>query len=292
MHKNLRAVLDSKLGCRYHPDAYLFEDNICEQCGLLVDNVLIDTSAEWRTFMDDDKGMEKSRVGSAENRLLGAANLSTSIENVRGGYNDYGRAIIKTNERRSVDHSLLAAFKQISTMADRINLPNSVVDRAKYFYQQQMLKRSLKGNILTKNAKTAACLYIACCEEDVPRTVREICAVTEDSQKEITKAIGVVKKALNLDVKRIESEQLVTRFCGKMQLPFSITKEATRILEDLHEKEKLKNKFPESVAAASIYVATAKHPEYRVSKQEISEQAGIAASTVTKTYNLMLKEFR
>lgn len=36
----------------------------------------------------------------------------------------------------SSDRALIAAFKEISTMADRINLPKTIVDRANNLFKQ------------------------------------------------------------------------------------------------------------------------------------------------------------
>lgn len=39
----------------------------------------------------------------------------------------------------SSDRALIAAFKEISTMADRINLPKTIVDRANNLFKQVSL---------------------------------------------------------------------------------------------------------------------------------------------------------
>jgi transcription initiation factor TFIIIB Brf1 subunit/transcription initiation factor TFIIB len=43
---------------------------------------VIDVGSEWRTFSNEKGGEDRSRVGGAENSLLGTSDLSTIIGNV------------------------------------------------------------------------------------------------------------------------------------------------------------------------------------------------------------------
>lgn len=54
----------------------------------------------------------------------------------------------------SSDRALINAFKEIASMADRINLPRTIVDRANNLFKQVHDGRNLKGgiNIVIKNA--------------------------------------------------------------------------------------------------------------------------------------------
>ena len=57
-----------------------------------------------------------------------------------------------------------------SAMADRMNFPGSLVDRAKVNFKEAYESRQLKGR--SNDAIAAACLYIACRQEGVPRTFK------------------------------------------------------------------------------------------------------------------------
>lgn len=62
------------------------------------------------------------------------------------------------------------AFREIGGMADKINLPKSIVDRADALFKQVHDGRNLKGR--SNDAIASACLYIACRQEGVPRTFK------------------------------------------------------------------------------------------------------------------------
>lgn len=70
----------------------------------------------------------------------------------------------------SSDRTLAHAYKEIGSMADRINLPKSIADRANNLFKQVHDGRNLKGR--ANDAIASACLYIACRQEGVPRTFK------------------------------------------------------------------------------------------------------------------------
>jgi transcription initiation factor TFIIB len=68
------------------------------------------------------------------------------------------------------DRALIYAFQEITLMADRINLPKTIVDRANNLFKQVHDGKNLKGR--ANDAIASACLYIACRQEGVPRTFK------------------------------------------------------------------------------------------------------------------------
>jgi transcription initiation factor TFIIB len=73
----------------------------------------------------------------------------------------------------SSDRALINAFREITSMADRINLPKTIVDRANNLFKQVHDGKNLKGR--ANDAIASACLYIACRQEGVPRTFKVCC---------------------------------------------------------------------------------------------------------------------
>ena len=70
-------------------------------------------------------------------------------------------------------------------MCDRINLPKTITDRANSLFKMVHDGRNLKGR--ANEAIASACLYIACRQEGVPRTFKEIVAVSTVSKKVISR---------------------------------------------------------------------------------------------------------
>ena len=99
-------------------------------------------------------------------------------------------------------------------MADRINLPRTIVDRANNLFKQVHDGKNLKGR--SNDAIASASLYIACRQEGVPRTFKEICAVSKISKKEIGRCFKLILKALETSVDLITTGDFMSRFCANL----------------------------------------------------------------------------
>lgn len=154
----------------------------------------------------------------------------------------------------SSDRALIAAFREISNMADRINLPKTIVDRANNLFKKVHDGKNLKGR--SNDAKASACLYIACRQEGVPRTFKEICAVSKISKKEIGRCFKLTLKALSTSVELITTADFMSRFCCNLDLPNYVQRAATHIARKAVEMDIVPGRSPLSVAAAAIYMAS------------------------------------
>ena len=167
-------------------------DTVCASCGLVLGERIIDTRSEWRTFSNDDQGSEDpSRVGDAPNHLLNGSQLQTSISFGDGiKSRELARAQNKSNHDKSTK-GLLTAYKEIGAYCDSISIPPVVTDTVKHLFKMVNDSGAFKG----KNQDTliAGCIFIACRQCKIPRTFREIFALTKVSKAEI----GRVFKALD-----------------------------------------------------------------------------------------------
>lgn len=293
VHKNV-AALNNRLCCKYHPDANLIDDEnsatmICPECGLVVVDQMISEEAEWRNFADDsrEQNWSRSRVGAAANRFMSSAgNLETSITAI-DKMSEYGHTIVQRQKRRTVDKAMGNAFRLIEEMSDRINLPQSVIERAQFLYHKVYETRRLKGNVIDYDAKTTACLYIACHEENCPRTLKEISAISEISSRLINKTQRQIRKELNISTTIVDSNELLPRFCGQLYLPLGVRKRASQIVEAAKTMNDMSKIFPETVAAASIYIAATQSPHERRTQKDIGSSVGLTPGSISRASRLL-----
>ena len=81
--------------------------------------------------------------------------------------------------------------------------------------------------------------FLACRQEEVPRTFKEIVAVSNHNKKEIGRVFMKIKNKLEIILKTpnanndrleiIESSDFISRFCGNLQLSREIQRAATTI---------------------------------------------------------------
>ncbi|GMT10765.1 hypothetical protein PFISCL1PPCAC_2062, partial [Pristionchus fissidentatus] len=278
------------LSCPNHPGAHLVEDHragdvICPECGLVVGDRLVDVGTEWRSFSNERSGTDPSRVGAPENPLLGSSDLSTSIAVGFGSSEgDQSLANAQRKSMNNLDRQMTQAMSVIREMSERIHLAKSIQDQAARTFRDVLDTKVLKGK--NSEAQAAACLYIACRKEGVPRTFKEICAVSRVSKKDIGKCFKLILKSLETNLEQITSADFMSRFCGNLDLPNMIQAAATRIAKKAVELDLVAGRSPISIAAAAIYMAS-QASATKKSAREIGEIAGAAEVTVKQTYRLL-----
>ncbi|VDN53527.1 unnamed protein product [Dracunculus medinensis] len=278
------------MSCPYHPEANLVDDYragdlICPECGLVVGDRVIDVSTEWRSFCNEKSSSDPSRVGAPENPLFGSADLSTSIAVGFGASeDDQSLANAQRKNMNNTERQMSQGLSVIREMTSRIHLPKSIEDNAAKIFKDVLDSKALRGK--NNEAQAAACLYIACRKEGVPRTFKEICAVSRISKKEIGRCFKLILRTLETSLEQITSADFMSRFCGSLGLPHIVQAAATRIAKKAVELDLVAGRSPISIAAAAIYMASLASNEKKTAK-DIGEIAGAAEVTVKQTYKLL-----
>lgn len=137
-----------------------------------------------RSFADSE-GDDPSRVGGPTDPLLDASEQFATIISFKDGNTGAAKALQMAASRVSKDQGggrdLQAAFRDIGTMCDVISLPKSIVDTSKQLFKRVDEEKLLKGK--NQDAIIAACIFIACRQGRVPRTFKEIVALTNVPKK-------------------------------------------------------------------------------------------------------------
>ena len=274
-------------------------DLICTECGLVVESRTIDECSEWRTFSDSDKtGADPNRTVGATNVMLSGGGLSTTIgRNPDGSYN---QTLARLHNRGgNPDKVLMAAFSKIGDMADRMGLNQVVKDGACDLYRMVSSAHSTQGK--SHVAMFAACIYIACRQEGMTRTFKEICgAAVGSTVKEIGKCYRyIIRVCEGLDLQMQMNEQMITpelltnRFCGNLGLAnaefIRVCSSVIQRFREIKTGEGYSEKQPASVAAAAIYFATQILDKKDVASiSQISAISGMAEQTIRSSYGDML----
>lgn len=293
-------VLDSR--CSKHSDDYLMEDQregtvVCTACGLVIIDQLVCESGEWRTFADDNQNekWQRSRVGGVAQRFLTSeSNLNTTIRSEsRTGGNLYNSTIVRMSRRKHFDNGMIHAMKQLDEMAERINLTKSVLEYAQYIYYKMYRMCNYKGIVLFTDAKIGASLYIACLKLQCPRTISEICAITECDHDEIRRAVQRITRVLKLSIERIMARDLIPRYCSWLSLTRDISKQASQLADAMTAKDVQHTFLAETIAASAIYFTTVscKMEQYKCTLHQIADTLVITIDSIRDCCKYFLKHF-
>lgn len=290
--------------CREQPANLVEEfssgDMVCGSCGLVLGDRIVDTRSEWRTFSNDDQGNDDpSRVGDGANPFLNGSQLETSISYTPGGAGrDLHRAQSKATAQKNNNKTLLAAYKEIGAFCDSMGLLKNVSDSAKQLFKRVDDNKSLKGK--PQEAIIAGCIFIACRQEHVPRTFREIFALTKVPKKEIGRVFKQLEKVFNEQQRAEEAlaqekgdnpglvsqagykttsstkaHDLMIRYCNNLSLSQACTTIAQELSTKAANLGTLAGRSPISSAAACIYLVSylLRQPK---TPRDISAVAGVS----------------
>lgn len=263
-------------------------DTVCVECGLVLEAHSIDETSEWRTFANETGDNDPVRVGGPSNPLLTDGGLSTVISKPNGASGDFLSSSLGRWQNRgsNPDRSLIMAFKTIGTMSDRLGLVATIKDRANEIYKKVEDSKSIRGR--NQDAILAACLYIACRQEDKPRTVKEICSVANGaSKKEVGRAKEFIVKQLeeemgkSMEMGTIHAGDFLRRFCSHLGMGHQAVKAATEAVKKSEELDIRRS--PISIAAAAIYMISQLSEEKKLLR-DISRATGVAEGTIRNSY--------
>ncbi|KAH7550380.1 hypothetical protein JRO89_XS13G0181000 [Xanthoceras sorbifolium] len=217
-------------------------DTICSECGLVLEAHSVDETSEWRTFSNEGAGNDPVRVGGPYNPLLTHGGLSTVISKANGGSSELLSGSLGRWQSRgsNPDRNLIQAFSSISAMSDRLGLVTTIKDRANEIYKKVEDQKPLRGR--NQEAIVAACLYIACRQENKPRTVKEFCSVVNGTtKKEIGRAKEFIVKHLEVEMGHsvemgtIHASDYMRRFCSNLGMTNQAVKAAQEAVQKSEE---------------------------------------------------------
>ncbi len=266
---------------------------ICNECGLVIDEQIMDSGPEWRAF-DSEQTTKKSRVGAPMTYMLHDKGLSTVIDWRNKDYS--GRELSPKRKAQvyrlrkwqqrirvsnSTERNLAYALTELDRVASRINLPRNVKEIAAVVYRKAVEKKLIRGRSI--EGVTAASIYAACRQCKVPRTLDEIADTAKLNRREIGRTYRYISRELGLSLSPTTPIDYVPRFGSELDLKGEIQSKAIEILKKAMKKELTSGRGPTGIAAAAIYIASVLHGERRT-QREVADVAGITEVTIRNRY--------
>lgn len=150
-------------------------------------------------------------------------------------------------------------------------------------------KKVLDANILRGKPHeviASACIYIACRQERVARSFKDITAVCSASHLQISRCFKKINNFLQPNVGIVDIGEYLGRYCCHLDLSKPTQKAARTIVERAMELDLVPGRSPVSVAAAAIYMACHASNDIR-SHSEIGSACGVSESTIKQVYILL-----
>ncbi|RLF39242.1 MAG: transcription initiation factor IIB [Thermoplasmata archaeon] len=272
---------------------------VCEDCGLVIDEEMIDYAPEWRAF-DKEERDKKAHTGAPVSPLIHDGGLTTEIS--YQNRDSYGRPIsnktraqiyrLRKWQRRirmrdSTDRNIAEAFSQLMRVSSIMNLPRNVRETAAMIYKKAAEMDLIRGR--TIDGMLAAAIYAACRQCHVPRTFDEISMATNIPKKEIGRNYRFLARELKLHILPASPMDYLTRFGNKLKLSVEAQAKAKEILDQAEQERLTIGQNPIGLVAASLYMASVLCGDKKTQK-EIAEKIGVTEVTIRNKYKQLSKK--
>lgn len=265
----------------------------CSKCGFVIKEKIEEVGPEWRAFSKEEKE-DRSRTGIPSSLAMHDMGLATVI-----GTKDVdasGKSIsafmrstierLRTWDSRSqvhepADRNLRQAFSELDRLADKLNVSDAVIERAAYIYRKALEKGLVRGRSIS--ALIAAALYAACRDMEIPRTLKDLSAVSNIKKKDIARCYRLLLREMDLKMPVVDPIKCVSRITSMAKLSEKTKRRALEILKKAEEMKTSAGKDPMGLAAAALYVACVLEGENKTQK-DIAEAAGVTEVTIRNRY--------
>ena len=259
---------------------------VCGQCGLVISERIVDVAHSGKRAFTKQEKESRERTGSPISILLPDMGLSTIIDKTSIKNPDLKRAA-KWNSRMTWDkRNMLIATTELKRIGSNLNLPNHVKKTAIRLYIEAFKKKLLRGRSI--NGMVAACLYFACRERKIPRTLQEILDETSISAKNVRRCYRTLIRELNLKVPSTDPISLIPRFIAELELDAEAENATIKILQSFISKFSTSVKDPKGLCAGALYLVC-KMKDKRVSQKEIANLVGVTEVTLRSRYKDLIK---
>jgi transcription initiation factor TFIIB len=174
--------------------------------------------------------------------------------------------------RESGGRSRRDAFRQLDRLKRELALPHAVVEKAAYIYRKVQQKAIVKGR--TKTGTEAACVYIACREAEIPRTLTEVAKVSNITCKEILSAYTAIVLELDLKIPLIDPIRCLVMLANKTGVDEKIKRQGVSYTKQVVDSNMSAGRDPMGLAATVLYLVRQHFGDVTRSQKYFAEVAG------------------
>lgn len=263
-------------------------ETVCNKCGLVIEDEIIDMGPEWRAFTQTEKN-NRQRTGLGMSYTLYDKGLSTVF---RGNRDAYGNQLkdetrIQMDRLRKYDNrskfdetwrrNLSIAMAELDRLTTALYLPQNIKEQSALLYRRALKMDLIRGRSI--DAFVAATIYATCRQNNLPRPLKEISKLSTREHGEIARTYRLLLKEMGLKMPIDDPMKFVPSIASKLKLRRDTEQMAVNILMNAKRKNGLSGKDPRGLAAAALYMACIRNDDKRIQK-EVADAAGTTEVTL------------
>ncbi|PLW79650.1 hypothetical protein C0585_06670 [Candidatus Woesearchaeota archaeon] len=265
---------------------------ICRDCGLVVEEKMVEFGQEWREF-DGDDADKRRRTGAPITYTQYDKGLGTEIGRKADLYGLDGKGKSKFFRLRkwqyristAIERNLKLALAELKRVSSFLKIPKSVEEEAARIYTLAVQRGLVRGRSM--ESVVAGALYAACRRHEVPRTLDELSESSGIEKKEVGRTYRFITRELQISIMPSNPADYIPRFSSALKLTPETQSKSIEIIEQAQIKELTSGRGPTGIAAAGLYVAALINGEKRT-QREVADVAGVTEVTIRNRYKELL----
>lgn len=187
-----------------------------------------------------------------------------------------------TEETSAEPRTVSRALDTIRVAATELGVPEETVETATTVFRRHRDERDDPPNSV--ETMGAACLYVACKVDRVPRTVDEVVGATNVTRIHLLRRAKDVTSTLGVDLSGFaDATQYVERYADELALPQTVADRAVGIVDRCEDAGVAGGKSPSGWAAAAVYNACVE-ADLNVRQDTLTELADVTHVTIRNRY--------
>jgi transcription initiation factor TFIIB len=263
---------------------------VCTNCGIVLEESMIDDAPEWNYQPDEGKSRDPSRCGAPTMEFFEKSSMSTKI----GGQGS--NFMKKLHNQLGMDYVERARYNTFQIIEkwgkENGNLSDNVIYQAKQYYVKLSQTKITRGNI--RKGLIACCIMYASKSFNVSRSVKEIANMCDLSVSIVNKAEKKFETIMKPYItscyynEHTNVNDLTTRFVNlidsnvlKNISRFVIIKSVQTRFDNIKENPLLIGKTPSAITACLVHFELSSR-SIKIDKKKISSLFNISNVTLNK----------
>jgi transcription initiation factor TFIIB len=267
-------------------------------CGRLYTDI-VDFSAEWRFYAEDNQQTDPARCGLPINPLLEESSFGCKIHS--GNKLSYEMQRIKRYTEWQAtpykEKQLYNDFQLISEMAQKAGVTKIIIDDALY-YRKVISESDISYRGDNRDGIIAASIYLSCRKNNAPRSAQEIARIFRLDDSSATKGCKNALLIIQNQEKDLDSSEKSTfsrpspadflkRSCSILNMNMESEHLCMFVSQKIHDLNIMSENTPQCLAAGILYfvVQICKLP---IEKKHIVKTTTISSVTITNCYKKLM----
>lgn len=272
-------------------------EKICSQCGLVIEDRMIDVGSEWRAY-NQEEYQKRSRAEISSYSLVNDLSTYISVGNkdaldqplsfeMQIQFHRMRKWQIRIKDQESNDRNLNNANRELDRICSQLEVPRTVKETAGQLYKKSFQAGMLKGYPI--DSMIAASVYASARVRRVPRTLEEISNATQISKKRLGQCYRILVNRMQYKIPATRPTDILLRLGTELAMSAVSQRLAIQIINEAMDKKLSIGKDPSGLASAALYLAGIINKEKR--NQRLVAKAGhVTEVTIRHRYKELIEK--